>query len=32
VIPNSPKQPVEDATQEQMEAIASKLRAALPPQ
>lgn len=31
VIPNSPKQPVDDATPAQMEAIAAKLRAALPP-
>lgn len=31
VIPNSPKQPVDGATQEQMEAIAAKLRSALPP-
>jgi histidine triad (HIT) family protein len=30
VIPNSPKQPVENATPEQMEAIAARLRAALP--
>jgi histidine triad (HIT) family protein len=30
VIPNSPKDPVDGATQEQMEAIAAKLRAALP--
>jgi histidine triad (HIT) family protein len=31
VIPNSAKQPVDDATQEQMQAIATKLRSALPP-
>lgn len=31
VIPNSPRQPVDNATPEQMEAIAAKLRAALPP-